>query len=81
MSSDYDALEEVYARRCLPAHHRRKEIREAAGLSLLKVGDHLGVSAQAVGYWESGRSEPRGENLYRYLEFLRDLGRLSEVVR
>jgi DNA-binding transcriptional regulator YiaG len=79
----YSALEEAYARRCLPAPHERRAIRRAAGLSRLKVARSVGVTSTAVGYWEStsGRhSEPRGENLYSYLELLRDLANLSEGV-
>lgn len=83
MSDDYDAVAEAAARKFLPPPRDRKAIREAAGLSRLKIADHMGVSSTAVSYWESefGRhSEPRGENLLKYIELLRDLDRLSEDV-
>ncbi len=36
-----------------------KRFREAKGISKEEFADRMGVSGVTVGYWESGRSEPR----------------------
>lgn len=33
--------------------------REAKGLSKEELGERIGVSGVTIGYWESGRNEPR----------------------
>jgi DNA-binding XRE family transcriptional regulator len=63
--------------RDLPSPARRKRLRERAGLSRLDVARAVGVTRNAILYWETGRSEPRGENLARYVEVLRQLGAAS----
>lgn len=42
----------------LLAEHRKK-----AGLTQKQVGDHIGISAQAVSKWENGQSEPDIQSL------------------
>jgi DNA-binding transcriptional regulator YiaG len=59
--------------RDLPPCAERQRLREAAGLSRADVARAARVTAQSVFYWETGRSEPRGENLARYVEVLRQL--------
>jgi transcriptional regulator with XRE-family HTH domain len=68
------AIKEAEARQALPSPQRRREIREAAGLSLQRVGDDLGVTAGAVALWEtSSSSRIRGENVVRYVALLKEL--------
>ena len=49
---------------------RIQEQRKAKGMSQEMVAGQLGVSRQAVAKWESGRSAPSAENLYRLAELL-----------
>lgn len=44
-----------------------KTARKERGLSQIEVGDMLGVSAQTVSFWESGKSTPRGSSRLRSL--------------
>jgi transcriptional regulator with XRE-family HTH domain len=46
-------------------------LRTAAGLTLAEIADEVGVSRQAVGYWEAGSRFPRGVHLKKYLKVLR----------
>jgi DNA-binding transcriptional regulator YiaG len=54
----------------LPAPPVRRHLRKGAGLSQLVVAHAIGVTKTAVSLWESGRREPRGENLVKYLALL-----------
>ncbi|MDQ1233314.1 transcriptional regulator with XRE-family HTH domain [Paenibacillus sp. SORGH_AS306] len=36
-----------------------KKYREAKGISKEELGERVGVSGVTIGYWESGRNEPR----------------------
>lgn len=50
---------------------RLQEARERAGLSLVEVGQRVGVHNSTVYYWETGRSAPRSRNIIdRYLAVL-----------
>ncbi len=40
------------------------------GLTQSQLAQELGVSRQAVQFWSSGRSEPKGSNLAKYKEYL-----------
>ncbi|GAA3802036.1 hypothetical protein GCM10023083_41330 [Streptomyces phyllanthi] len=42
-----------------PPPPERKRLREAAGLSQTQVAKATGTRREAVGNWESGRTEPR----------------------
>ncbi|GAA1557015.1 hypothetical protein GCM10009731_09210 [Streptomyces globosus] len=42
--------------------------REAAGLTQKDVAEAVGVTIQAVSYWEAGLRRPRGERFDRYAE-------------
>ncbi|MBI0382031.1 helix-turn-helix transcriptional regulator, partial [Streptomyces albiflaviniger] len=57
--SAVDALLEQVAQDDLPAPAERKRLREAAGLSQAEVARALDIRREAVGNWESGRTEPR----------------------
>jgi DNA-binding transcriptional regulator YiaG len=62
--------ERIQARRELPAPSVCRALRKAAGVSLDDVANVVGVSRQAVAYWETGARTPRGANLTAYLEVL-----------
>lgn len=59
----------------LPEPAERKRIREAAGLSLQRMADALGVTASAVSYWENGvdGQGPSLENAVKYRALLDEL--------
>jgi transcriptional regulator with XRE-family HTH domain len=63
----------VESRRALPEPRVRRMIREAAGVSLQAVADHVGVTKQAVAFWETGGRGPSPEFLPSYIEALRIL--------
>lgn len=73
-----ELLDRVRARRELPPPAMRRAIREAAGLTLEDFGGALGVSSQAVLYWERGTRFPRPEHLGPYSELLRALTKAGE---
>ena len=75
MSMITELVERVEARRDLPPPAVRRAMRKAARVSLDEVGAAVGVTGQAVWWWETGDREPNAENLRRYLEVLRALGR------
>ncbi|MFD0721271.1 helix-turn-helix transcriptional regulator [Streptomyces globosus] len=55
-------------RRSLPEPHVCRAAREAAGLTQKDVAEAVGVTIQAVSYWEAGLRRPRGERFDRYAE-------------
>ncbi len=59
--------------RDLPSPAERQALREKAGLSRYDIAVTVRVTRNAVINWETGRCEPRGENLARYVEVLRQL--------
>jgi DNA-binding transcriptional regulator YiaG len=64
------ALGQVRTRRQLPPPSRRRRLRERAGLSQLAVARALGVTREAVAYWERGHRTPRPASAAAYLELL-----------
>jgi transcriptional regulator with XRE-family HTH domain len=48
----------------------RRAIREAAGVSAARVAREIGVTRQAVTFWERGLRRPTGRFLVAYLEVL-----------
>lgn len=58
------------AKRALPPPAARRALRLAAGASIADVADAVGVTRQAISYWELGRRTPRGEALRRYVAVL-----------
>jgi transcriptional regulator with XRE-family HTH domain len=75
MSDTLEVLTERIARRDLPPIEMRRALRRGAGLTLADVADAVGVTRQAVSWWERGQRTPRGENLDAYGEVLRALSR------
>ena len=49
---------------------RLKQLRKEAGLSQKSLSEHLGVTQQAVGKWETGRSSPDPATLARLASLL-----------
>lgn len=49
---------------------RLKQLRKEMGLSQKSLSEHLGVTQQAVGKWETGRSSPDPSTLARLAELL-----------
>jgi len=70
-----DLIASVRARRNLPPPVMRRAIRLAANTSLRAVAEAVGVTPQAVAFWEQGDRTPAGQRLVRYVEVLRSLER------
>ncbi len=49
---------------------RLKKLRKQAGLSQMVLAEHLGVSQQAVGKWETGRATPNPSTIATIAELL-----------
>ncbi|MEW2400298.1 helix-turn-helix domain-containing protein [Streptomyces sp. NPDC046862] len=71
--SAVDALLEQVAQDDLPPPAERKRLREAAGLSQAQVAKATGTRREAVGNWESGRTEPRPPQRAAYARLLEGL--------
>jgi transcriptional regulator with XRE-family HTH domain len=69
-------LDQVRARRLLPAPERRRTIRKQAGVSLRAMARALGVSHTAIRWWESGAT-PHPKHRRAYAELLRELHRIA----
>jgi DNA-binding transcriptional regulator YiaG len=72
-----ERLDSVRAQRRLPAPAVRREIRERVGLSQADVARALGVTREAVAYWERGQRVPKAGTAARYLELLDRLAQES----
>ena len=64
------ALAHAKDKKRLPAPAALRRLRQSAGISQNVIANTIGVTKTAVSLWESGRREPRGENLRRYLALL-----------
>ncbi|MGW7007774.1 telomere-associated protein Tap [Streptomyces sp. NPDC054933] len=71
--SAVDALLEQVAQDPLPEPAERKRLREAAGLSQDQIAKALKARREAVGNWESGRTEPRPPKRAAYARLLEGL--------
>ena len=71
--SAVDALLDQVAQDDLPPPAERKRLREAAGLSQSQIATVLGTRREAVGNWESGRTEPRPPQRAAYARLLEGL--------
>ncbi|MFE4055604.1 telomere-associated protein Tap [Streptomyces sp. NPDC059096] len=65
-----DALLEQVAQDDLPDPAERKRLREAAGLSQAQIAKALDARREAVGNWETGRTEPRPPKRAAYARLL-----------
>ncbi|MGA4844565.1 telomere-associated protein Tap [Streptomyces sp. G45] len=68
-----DALLEQVAQDDLPSPAERRRLREAAGLSQAQIATALDTRREAVGNWESGRTEPRPPKRAAYARLLEGL--------
>nr|WP_225829196.1 helix-turn-helix transcriptional regulator [Streptomyces sp. TML10] len=71
--SRVDALLEQVAQDDLPAPAERKRLREAAGLSQEQIAQALQTRREAIGNWESGKTEPRPPKRAAYARLLEGL--------
>ncbi|MFI0091850.1 telomere-associated protein Tap [Streptomyces bobili] len=71
--SAVDALLEQVAQDDLPVPAERKRLREAAGLSQAQIATALDARREAVGNWETGRTEPRPPKRAAYARLLEGL--------
>jgi DNA-binding transcriptional regulator YiaG len=71
--SAVDALLEQVPTDDLPPPAERKRLREAAGLSQTQIATALGTRREAVGNWESGRTDPRPPQRAAYTRLLEGL--------
>ncbi|MEU9925176.1 helix-turn-helix transcriptional regulator [Streptomyces griseoluteus] len=71
--SAVDALLEQVAQDDLPAPGERKRLREAAGLSQAQIATALNARREAVGNWETGKTEPRPPKRAAYARLLEGL--------
>ncbi|GHF33830.1 XRE family transcriptional regulator [Streptomyces griseoluteus] len=71
--SAVDALLEQVAQDDLPAPAERKRLREAAGLSQAQIATALNARREAVGNWETGKTEPRPPKRAAYARLLEGL--------
>ncbi|WP_331451830.1 telomere-associated protein Tap [Streptomyces sp. SS162] len=71
--SAVDALLEQVAQGDLPAPAERKRLREAAGLSQAQIAKALDARREAVGNWETGKTEPRPPKRAAYARLLEGL--------
>jgi len=70
--SDLTVVREIRAQL---ADGSAREARERTGLSAADFAAALGVSRQAVSYWETGRCVPSAEHALAYARLLRQLGK------
>lgn len=71
--SAVDALLEEVTQDDLPVPAERRRLREAAGLSQEQIARALKARREAVGNWESGRTEPRPPKRAAYARLLERL--------
>lgn len=71
--SAVDALLEQVARDELPPPSERRRLREAAGLSQAQIAEALDARREAVGNWETGKTEPRPPKRAAYARLLEGL--------
>ena len=64
---------ELLSSSVLPRAHQRRELRTRAGLTLVDVGEAIGVTASAVSRWERGLRIPNRSNRQAYVEVLSEL--------
>jgi transcriptional regulator with XRE-family HTH domain len=57
-------------RRSLPPPERRAQLRKDAGITQDALAEILGVTRSTLTYWESGKRNPSGASLTKYIEAL-----------
>lgn len=76
---DQTLIAKMAARRQMPPPWQCEAIRKRAGLSRADIARSLGVTSQAVRYWEQGARRPRGGCLLAYSQLMRELRDLVET--
>lgn len=71
-------IEEVRKARALPSPKFARAIRQAAGVSQVRLAAELGVHRMTIARWESGERRPQGQHLLAYVALLHDLQGASE---
>ncbi|WP_329266560.1 telomere-associated protein Tap [Streptomyces sp. NBC_01451] len=71
--SAVDALLNQVDQNDLPPPAERKRLREAAELSQTQIAQALGTRREAVGNWETGKTEPRPPQRTAYAQLLKGL--------
>ncbi|MGW3269075.1 telomere-associated protein Tap [Streptomyces sp. NPDC001056] len=71
--SAVDALLEQVAQDDLPPPAERRRLREVAGLSQAQIATALNARREAVGNWETGKTEPRPPKRAAYARLLEGL--------
>ena len=61
------------ARNRLPEPAVARDIRVRAGLSMERLAREVDVGWQTIWKWETGKAQPRGERLVRYVKALEAL--------
>lgn len=69
-------IDEVRARRLPPAETRRA-IRQAAGVSQLRMAAEVGVHRATLIRWEKDEQQPRGDARERYARLLNELSEVA----
>lgn len=72
-------LEQLRSRRQLPAPAERRQIREAAGVSLRELAGAIGNSHMAVDRWEKGAAPRNPAHLRAYSRLLNEFRRLADA--
>ncbi|WP_158657677.1 helix-turn-helix domain-containing protein [Blastococcus saxobsidens] len=66
-------IDEVRARRPLPPPRVARAIRQAAGVSQIRLAQELGVHRMTVARWENGSRQPREGQRQAYAALLEAL--------
>ncbi len=66
-------IEEVRARRALPAPPVARAIRKAAGVTQERLAIEIGVTRATIARWESAARRPKGQHRERYAVVLASL--------
>lgn len=75
--NDVSPLADLVRASRLPSPAERKRIRRAAGVSLERMAEDLGVSHVSVSFWERGVYDPSMENAAKYRKLLGELAEAS----
>jgi DNA-binding transcriptional regulator YiaG len=77
MSAIEELRERIELRSELPPPSACRALRKSHGLSIGDIARTVGVSRQAIAFWETGERRPQGENLSRYAAVIRMLREVS----
>ena len=75
--ADGPPLAELVRASRLPSLAERKRIRKAAGVSLQRMADAIGVNASSIHHWENDTHAPSMEHAAKYRALLEELARAA----